>query len=172
MTAAKFREAPPICSLQLRTYHARTLTPVPTCTLYLERDCRLPLLKQLAMASISFEVWSSIRGYHIYKTVWTPYIGETLSSPPAPPASSSCYVVLCPDPTLCKEKGLAHFEPFLVFADSTVQDPGLPIRLQACDFSCDKAIILCNTTQYGTIHYHTCYDKYLVWCGIDDWTMM
>ena len=29
-------------------------------------------------------------------------------------------------------KGLAHFEPFLVFADSTVQDPGL-IRLQACD---------------------------------------
>ena len=31
-------------------------------------------------------------------------------------------------------KGLAHFEPFLVFADSTVQDPGLPIRLQACDF--------------------------------------
>ena len=48
---------------------------------------------------------------------------------------------------------------FLVFADSTVQDPGLPIRLQACDFSCDKAIILCNTTQYRTIHYHTCYRR-------------
>ena len=31
-------------------------------------------------------------------------------------------------------KGLAHFEPFLVFADSTVQDLGLPISLQACDF--------------------------------------
>ena len=76
VTATKFREAPPICSLHLRSYHARTLTPVPT--LYLEHDCRLPLLKQLAMASISFEVRSSIRGYHIYKTVWTPYIGETL----------------------------------------------------------------------------------------------
>ena len=73
--------------------------------------------------------------------------------------NSKCAIVSCPDPTLCKEKGLAHFKPFLVFADSTVQDPGLPIRLQACDFSCDKAITLCNTTQYRTIHYHTCYDK-------------
>ena len=26
----------------------------------------------------SFEVQSCIRGYHIYKAVWTPYIGETL----------------------------------------------------------------------------------------------
>ena len=42
---------------------------------------------------------------------------------------------LVPRPHPQKEgKGLAHFEPFLVFADSTVQDPGLPIRLQACDF--------------------------------------
>ena len=48
---------------------------------------------------------------------------------------SSVQLVSFPDPK--GEKGLAHFEPFLVFADSTVQDPGLPIRLQACDFSCD-----------------------------------
>ena len=45
------------------------------------------------------------------------------------------YGSLVPRPHPQKEgKGLAHFEPFLVFADSTVQDPGLPIRLQACDF--------------------------------------
>ena len=44
-------------------------------------------------------------------------------------------ISLVPRPHPPKEgKGLAHFEPFLVFADSTVQDPGLPIRLQACDF--------------------------------------
>ena len=44
-------------------------------------------------------------------------------------------ISLVPRPHPQKEgKGLAHFEPFLVFADSTVQDPGLPIRLQACDF--------------------------------------
>ena len=30
------------------------------------------------MASISFEVWSCIRDYHIYKTVLTPHIGEML----------------------------------------------------------------------------------------------
>ena len=35
-----------------------------------ERDCRQ---KKMAM-----EIQSCIRGYHIYKTVWTPYIGETL----------------------------------------------------------------------------------------------
>ena len=34
-------------------------------------------------------------------------------------------------------KGLAHFEPFLGLADSTVQDPGLPIIFKACDFQCD-----------------------------------
>ena len=33
--------------------------------------------------------------------------------------------------------GLAHFEPFLGFADSTVQDSELPIRFEAYDFSCD-----------------------------------
>ena len=26
----------------------------------------------------SFEAQSCIRGYHIYKAVWTPYIGETM----------------------------------------------------------------------------------------------
>ena len=40
-----------------------------------------------------------------------------------------------PDPHAGKGgKGVAHFEPFLGFADSTVQDPELPIR---CDLSCD-----------------------------------
>ena len=43
--------------------------------------------------------------------------------------------------------------PFLVFADSTVQDPGLPIRLQECDLSCDKAIVLCKTMY--TIPYYS-----------------
>ena len=56
-----------------------------------------------------------------------------------------------PRPTFCKEKGLADFEPFLVFADLTVQDPGLSIKLQACALSCDKGILLCNATQYCTI---------------------
>ena len=42
-----------------------------------------------------------------------------------------------------EEEGLAHFEPFLVFADSTVQDPGLPIRLQACDID-QLAIAIIN----------------------------
>ena len=41
-------------------------------------DGGLLFLKQLAMALRSFEVQSCIRGYHIYMTVWTPYIGETL----------------------------------------------------------------------------------------------
>ena len=61
--------------MQIAIVHStRTLTPVAV-PLYmcLERDCRL---KQLAMASISFG--SCIRCYHVYKTVWTPYIGETL----------------------------------------------------------------------------------------------
>ena len=40
-------------------------------------------------------------------------------------------------PPLRREKGLAHFEPFLGFADSTVQDPELPIRFEVCDFSGD-----------------------------------
>ena len=49
--------------------------------------------------------------------------------------TSQTVLSLVPRPHPQKEgKGLAHFEPFLVFADSTVQDPGLPIRLQACDF--------------------------------------
>ena len=46
-------------------------------------------------------------------------------------------VVLFPDPDPHTGKGSAHFEPFLGFADSTVQDPGLPIRFEACDISCD-----------------------------------
>ena len=36
-----------------------------------------------------------------------------------------------------REKGLACFEPFLGLADSTVQDPELSVRFEACDFSCD-----------------------------------
>ena len=67
-------------------------------------------------------------------------------------------VVSCSDPTLCEEKGLAHFEPFLAFADSTVQD-----------LSCDKAIILRNTTQYLTIQKCTCHD---IMSGMGNWTMM
>ena len=77
-------------------------------------------------------------------------------------------LVSYPYSTLCN-KGLAHFEPFLVFADSTVWDPGLPIRLQAYDFSYDKAIILHNTVLYIIIHVMT---KLIVQCGIDDWMMM
>ena len=65
VTAAKFREAPPIC-----VPRAHFLTP--------SSDGGLLFLKQLAMALRSFEVQSCIRGYHIYMTVWTPYIGETL----------------------------------------------------------------------------------------------
>ena len=40
-------------------------------------------------------------------------------------------LVLFPDPDPHAGKGS------LGFADSTVQDPGLPIRFKACDFSCD-----------------------------------
>ena len=44
-------------------------------------------------------------------------------------------LVLSPDYTPPNgEKDLSHSEAFLVFANSTVQDLGLPIRLQACDF--------------------------------------
>ena len=49
-------------------------------------------------------------------------------------------VVSSPDPTPHRESGLAHFRPFLVVADSAVQDPGLPIRLQACGLSCENAV--------------------------------
>ena len=41
-------------------------------------------------------------------------------------------VVSFPDPTF-----LEIFERFLVFADSAVLDPDAPIRIVACDFSCD-----------------------------------
>ena len=60
-------------------------------------------------------------------------------APPPPSEIANLYLVSFPDPPPSGEKGLAHFEHFLVFADSTVQDPGLPIRLQACDFSRDQA---------------------------------
>ena len=59
------------------------------------------------------------------------------------------------------EKGLAHFERYLVFADSTVQEPGLPIRLQVCDLSrasgqlCDRSlgtITACDQDKPSTLH--------------------
>ena len=31
------------------------------------------------MPVFSFEAQSCIRGYHIYKAIWTPYIGETMA---------------------------------------------------------------------------------------------
>ena len=45
-----------------------------------------------------------------------------------PHAHCATCIVSFPDPVPKKGKGLAHFEPFLVFADSTVQDPGLPVK--------------------------------------------
>ena len=50
-------------------------------------------------------------------------------------------------PSPCAGKDLAHFEPFLGFADLTLQDPELPIRFEACDFSCD--IGQCNILLYA-----------------------
>ena len=67
MTAATFREAANCNCVRYAYFEACSCTIV---RMYLERDCRLKL------ASISFG--TCIRGYHIYKTVWTPYIGETL----------------------------------------------------------------------------------------------
>ena len=67
---------------------------------------------------------------HLVSTLYVLKVVERFGKP------AMCSLVPRPHPRK-KEEGLAHFEPFLVFADSTVQDPGLPIRLQACDFSCD-----------------------------------
>ena len=46
-------------------------------------------------------------------------------------------IVSFPDPTLEEGKGSGMLRAFLGFADSTVQEPELPIRFEACDFSCD-----------------------------------
>ena len=46
-------------------------------------------------------------------------------------------IVSFPDPTLKEGKGSGTFQAILGFADSTVQDPELPIRFEACDLSCN-----------------------------------
>ena len=70
MIAAKFRarEAPPISCFTLR---ARAESRIFVTS-------ALSQVHSEEMPVFSFEAQSCIRGYHIYKAVWAPYIGETM----------------------------------------------------------------------------------------------
>ena len=68
------------------------------------------------------------------KVTWN--ICTSSGRPDYVPEVVSCQTPPGPVP-LRREEGLALFEPFLGFADSTVQNPGLPIRLQVCVQTCD-----------------------------------
>ena len=41
----------------------------------------------------SFRVESTIRGYHVYKTVWTPFVGKVLPLNPESGNSHNCFAV-------------------------------------------------------------------------------